>query len=375
MRILLLSEAASIHTQRWATALHERGVELAVFSLRDSNNDAYTKLGVPVISAASSAAGQSSLWAKLGYLTALGKLRRTIAAFRPDILHAHYATSYGLLGALAQFHPYIVSVWGADVYDFPHTAPLGEHLLRYVFRKADRVLSTSNVMAKEAAKYTSKPFGVTPFGVDTSLFRPVHDVEPDLNLFGCVKALRKKYGIDVLLRAFSELVGNNPARSLRLEIAGDGEDRAQLEALAQELDIAERVTFKGFVPNGSLPTFYSRYLVSVFPSVLDSESFGVVAVESMSCECPVIASDVDGFRETVDDGNTGILVARGEPHALAQAMQRFIDDPDMRSAMGKSGRARVEQLYRWQDNVETMLELYRSTLRLPQSEADGASRK
>ena len=56
-------------------------------------------------------------------------------------------------------------------------------------------------------------------------------------------------------------------------------------------------------------------------------------------------------------------------------MQRFIDDPDMRSTMGKRGRARVEQLYRWQNNVETMLEIYHSTLRQPQSHADGVGRK
>lgn len=355
LRVLLLAELGSIHSYRWAKALAAKGVEVAIFSRSWGGEERYRQAGIRIYSAGIVPGG---LISKVQYVLSVRKVRQAIRDFKPHILHAHYAATYGILGAFAGKHPYVVSVWGGDVYDFPLKGWLHRWVIKHVFRKADRLLSTSHVMAKRAAAYTNKRFTITPFGVDLQTFTVNRRGGVVYDLIGTVKALTPKYGIDVLIRAFALCVARNPARELHLQIAGDGPERKALEQLAETLGIAERVQFLGFVENGELPTLYSRFLVAVFPSVLASESFGVVAVEAAACACPVVASDADGFTETVADGETGLIVPMHNVEKTAQAIQHFIDHPEERKRMGQNGRKRAESLYNWDENVATMLGVY-----------------
>ena len=292
------------------------------------------------------------------YLFVLRRLKQKIKGFEPDIVHAHYASSYGLFGALSGFHPYIVSVWGSDVYDFPNSNWLSGKILKYALKKADYTLSTSHVMAEETHKYTRKEIEVTPFGVDTELFKPMNIPKSEEFVIGNVKTLRPKYGIDVLIRAVALVIKHNPEKKIRLEIYGDGPQKEELFQLTKSLGITDKVQFKGFVQNEKLPEIYNSVSVSVSVSVLNSESFGVVAVEAMACECPVITSDADGFTEVVKDGETGLIVPKRDVEATANAIQQFIDRPKLREQMGKKGRERVLELYDWKKNVDTMVEIY-----------------
>ena len=88
----------------------------------------------------------------------------------PDILHAHFATSYALVAALAGFHPFIVSVWGSDIYLYPQKSRLNRAVVEYSLHKADKILSTSNVMAKECRKYTGKPIEIIERDTDRDNF-------------------------------------------------------------------------------------------------------------------------------------------------------------------------------------------------------------
>lgn len=362
MRILMMSEAASVHTWRWAVALQAQGLEVGLYSFDTSHAPAYRECGIEVYPAGVSLAGPRSLWGKWRYLRTIPALRRAIRQFRPHLVHAHFATHHGLLAALSGFHPFVLSVWGSDVYTLPRTIPLGRPLLRYTLRRADRLLSTSHAMAREAAKYTDKPFVITPFGVDTSLFHPVNGIERDPHLFGCTKSLEPAYGHEVLLQAFAHCVQRNPERPLRLELAGTGSLLERLQALAHELGIAERVSFLGYLPNGQLPQLYSRWVAAVFPTVVH-ESFGVVAVEAMACGCPVVATECDGFQEVLRHGDTGYLVPQHDVEALASAMQCLLDAPAAeRARMGQCGIERVRRLFQWQDSVQAVIREYTSLL-------------
>lgn len=356
----MLSEVNSIHTKRWVKSLAEEGIEIVLFSLSPNRSDWYDDLpNVRVVCASRDAKG--SFLSKFGYLTVVPKIKKLIKEINPDIVHAHYASSYGLLGALVKTHiPYIVSVWGSDVYDFPNITPFGKQIIKFNLRKADNILSTSHVMAKETKKYTDKPIQITPFGVDTDLFKPLDTPESDEFVVGNVKTLRPKYGIDVLIRAVDIVIKNNPDRKIRLEIYGEGPQKDELVELTESLGIKDKVSFKGFVQNCQLPEIYNSVSVSV--SVSNSESFGVVAVEAMACGCPVITSDADGFTEVVVDGKTGIIVPKRDIKATSAAIQKFIDNPDLRDTMGKAGRKRVISLYDWNNNVDKMVDIYQRIL-------------
>jgi glycosyltransferase involved in cell wall biosynthesis len=367
MRIFILSDTDNIHTKRWISSLSQRGIEIFLFGL--SSNDINYYAQFPNITVAKTGYTnnikniiKNGTFQKLTYLKAIKEIREHIKDFRPNILHAHYASSYGLLGALTGFHPYIISVWGSDVYDFPNVSWIHKQILKYNLSKADKILSTSHVMSKETQKYTAKSIQITPFGVDLSLFKKqcMELQNDDTFVVGNVKTLAPKYGIDVLIKAFKLVMDNNPDKKIRLEIVGEGPDKEKLQQLTKDLNIAEHVVFRGRIENHLLPAVYNA--VSVFVSVSDSESFGVVAVEAMACECPVVVSDADGFREVVVDEKTGFLVPKRNVIATAEAIQKFIDDNTLRDKMGKKGRKRVKKLYDWEDNVDTMLKVYNKIL-------------
>ena len=96
-----------------------------------------------------------------------------IKKFEPQLIHAHYASSYGLLGYLTGFHPFVLSTWGSDILDFPNRNRINKWLLKKVIHSADQICSTSKVMAYSISKMTSHNHIKTiPFGVDTQRFIP-----------------------------------------------------------------------------------------------------------------------------------------------------------------------------------------------------------
>ncbi|MDR2407384.1 MAG: glycosyltransferase [Bacteroidales bacterium] len=364
MRVFILSDPNCVHTKRWVSSLSKHDIEIFLFGLNKFDSSFYSQysnISVYAIDMISNLNNRvaNGTFEKLKYLKMLKILKRKIKEFQPDILHAHYATSYGLLGALMNFHPYIISVWGSDVYDFPKVSFIHRCILKYNLKKADKILSTSHIMAKETHKYTDKPIEITPFGVDISLFKKKNISRIDNKIvIGNVKTLSPKYGIDILIKSFKIVLDKNPELDLVLNIIGEGEEKENLINLCESLNISGKVSFLGKIENKLLPDYYNSFLVSVSVSVSDSESFGVVAVESMACECPVVVSDADGFTEVVLNNETGFIVPKKDVEATSEAIQKFIDDNTLRDTMGKKGRERVEKLYNWEYNVNQMIDIY-----------------
>src|SRR6185312_3422834 len=167
------------------------------------------------------------------YFLAASETRRLIEHIKPSLLHAHYATGYGTLGRLSKFRPYVVSVWGSDVFDFPRTSALHRHLVKLNLNYADHVCSTSHVMARETHELCDRPITVTPFGVDCSAFtRRNRQILTGDFVIGTVKKLEPKYGIEYLIRGFALLNKRySGPRRLRLVIAGQGSLTKSLQKL------------------------------------------------------------------------------------------------------------------------------------------------
>ncbi len=350
MRLVLLADAGSPHTAKWAREFAKRGWDVHVISLRMG--------GIPDVEVHTLL---PMLPGKLGYLTVAKQVKELVYSLQPDILHAHYATSYGLLGAMTEYHPFVVSVWGSDVYDFPRQGPIQKALLKRNLAKADAISSTSHAMAHVTMRYAGDaPIEVIPFGVDLGVFTPGE--EPEIPTIGCAKLLEPKYGQEVLIRALRIIVERDPNRPLRLMLAGDGSTRNHLETLARDLAMANRTHFLGHVPHDEIPRFMRGLTLFAMPSVEESESFGVAAVEAASCGLPVVASWVGGIGEVVLDEVTGLLVPPNDPVMLADALERLLDDASLRAEMGANGRALVRKAYDWTKNADQMEALYHTVM-------------
>jgi glycosyltransferase involved in cell wall biosynthesis len=352
MRICLLADAQSIHTRRWLAFFAGRGHEVHVVSFRPATSSAGHIY----------AYNWGKRLGKLRYLLYMGRIRRLVRRLRPQIVHAHHATSYGLAGALTDCHPFLIHTWGRDVLDFPQRSRLYRRLLRFNLGRADVITTTSRVMAEaaEALMRPGTPVHVIPFGADLHLFRPRPTPKPPGApvVIGTVKALEKLYGVDHLLRAFADV----PRRGfdLRLTIVGDGSQRMALETLAQELGIEGLVRFMGRVPHQELPAYLQQMDVFVMPSL--QESFGVAAVEAAAVGLPIVASDVGGLPEVVVQGETGFLVPPADVDALTGRLAQLISDSTLRCRMGEAGRAYAITQYDWRANAAQMERLYQSLI-------------
>jgi glycosyltransferase involved in cell wall biosynthesis len=151
----------------------------------------------------------------------------------------------------------------------------------------------------------------------------------------CMGRLTRQKRVDVLLRAMPSVLREFP--DARLDIVGQGPDRARLERLAWSLNLAYQVRFHGYVPGPARDQLAARAWVAVCPSSF--EGWGVTAVEASARGLPVVASNVHGLRDSVRDGETGLLVPVDDPTAFARALCTLIGDQEARERMGVAGRA------------------------------------
>lgn len=361
MRILFLSDLNNVHTKKWVAGFSKRGCIVCAFGLAKVEGDFYKDLkNVSVESLTFTELGDKSTFSKIQYLKVVQRLKKIYKEFKPDIVHSHYATSYGLLGSFVKHEPYLISVWGFDVYEFPNASPIHKAILKRNLRKATHLFSTSHDMAEETKKYTNKKIDVIPFGVDTQLFKPIKQEESKAYTIGIVKTLEENYGIDYLIKSFARICVKYPKKQLKLLIVGRGREEANLKKLANDLGITDKVEFAGFVDNSLIPTLLNQMNIVVIPSFI--ESFGVAAVEASACEIPVIASNVDGLPEVVIDGETGLLCEPGNVKSITDKIDQLIKNPKMAKLMGENGRKFVLEHYDWEKNVDNQILHYKEIL-------------
>ena len=292
--------------------------------------------------------------------------------FSYDLVHSHYWMS-GWVGQT------LGECWNAPHVVMFHTLAeaknrhhLGEREPKYriagervVARGADAVIAASEserqTLIEEYAVAPSR-VSVIPCGVDTEMFRPTDareartslGLDPDVPVLLFIGRIEPLKGIDVLIRAVAQLDGHFQL----LVVGGDEKDAMrihELHTLAEEMGILGRVVFAGAVPHEELARYYNAASICVMPSYY--ESFGLVALESMACGVPVIASRVGGLKETVRDGQTGYLVPWRCPEPFAERLDLLLTNEPLRHSLGEEARE-VAQRYRWPVIAARVEDLY-----------------
>jgi D-inositol-3-phosphate glycosyltransferase len=241
---------------------------------------------------------------------------------------------------------------------------------RDVVSNCQRIIATTEREKEELIHhYGAWPDKVStvPCGVNMEIFQPIDKLTArrklglaDDKILLFVGRIDPLKGIELLLKAVSHL---RNIKGLRLVIIGGGEDSQpeidRLQRLAGELDIADTVSFRGLVKHDELPHFYSAADVCVIPSYY--ESFGLVAVESLACGTPVVATDVGNLKNIIHQGENGYLVADNNPLGLAQKIDLMLSKPDFDVDSSGKIRASVSR-YSWPNIAEAIIEEFRSVL-------------
>lgn len=325
--------------EAWLVALaaeaRRRGHQLDLFGVDPVHADVAERLGELGVR-----------WAHVDTLKrpALRSARRLAQAY--DVLHVNLFAPRTRIALIAQ------AAWPARVIYTLHLAvtdpdgpppPLSRRVLdRLSLRRVSAVVSVSEYVSRQAVAR----FGllgrthVIYNGVDSKRFTPPAETRrPDgpLRLFAAGN-LHPIKGLHHLLHALAQL----PRESVRLAIAGDGEEQGRLRDLAAALDLGGRVEFLGL--RNDIPQLLRESDVFVHLVVVP-EAFGFAIAEAMASGRAVVASGTGGIPELIRDGVSGLLVPPGKPDALAAALRRFVDEPALRARLGAAARAEVERRF------------------------------
>jgi glycosyltransferase involved in cell wall biosynthesis len=244
-----------------------------------------------------------------------------------DLLHAHWLPAGWVAARTGR--PYVVQVWGTDV-ELARRAP---RLARGILLGARLVIAASSALAESARELGATEVQVIPSGVELPDEVGKEASPPEVLYAG---RLSPEKGILELVEA---------ASGLNLVVAGDGPLRDRVPGA------------RGFVPHDELDRLYARAAVVACPS--RREGFGVACLEAMAHGRPVVATSVGGLRDLVVDGKTGLLVPPGDVSALRSALERLLEDADLRRALGAAARERARMRFSWDKVAEATVAAYK----------------
>lgn len=302
---------------------------------------------------------------------ALVGLVRSLRRLRPDLVHTHTAKA-GALGRLAALtvrpRPIIVHTYHGHVlegYFGPAVTYAYRIIERLLARITDRLIAVSNATVDDLVRLKVAPrdrFVVIPLGFDLNDLlaipmspddgaRREFGIEPNDVVLTFVGRLVPIKRVDVLLRAFARALKTTSV--LRLLVVGDGELRQDMESLASQLGVAERVSFLGF--RFDLTTIARATDVAVLSS--DNEGTPVALIEAAAAGRPAVATEVGGVSDIVD-ATTGRTIPARDDSAMADAIAELAGDGELRRTLGEAARERVRKRYEAERLVSDVARLY-----------------
>jgi len=364
MRICYIANGGSIHTQRWVNYFAKRGHEVHLISTMPTSGRGYAK-GVQLHLLVRL---MPRIWPVTRYFSGLlwlAQVRRLVRKIKPDILHAHYITVYGCLGAVSGFHPFVVSAWGSDVLIEPRQNFFLKAITEYALKGANMVICDAEHIVEELVKQGApqEKTELIYFGTDTSKFKPGQkstNLKERLGILDSavvisLRSLKPTYNIESLLKAIPLVLEAVP--EAKFIIAGDGDQRQYLENLAMSLGVLDSIRFIGMIPNDELPQYLTSSDVYVSTSLSDA-GLSASTAEAMACGLPVIITDFGDNRKWVEDGVNGFIVPLRNPGALASRIIYLLRNEDERVKFGQANRRIIEETNNYETEMGKVEKIY-----------------
>lgn len=365
-RILYLTQAGTVHDERFLVKLRDRGFPALYVSLaRDGN------LNVPGLPCHSLGLSQGGgvghmMHRYLGSVIAVPRLRKLIREFKPDIIHSGFVTTAGVVAALSGFRPILSMPWGSDILLQPQTSVFRRKLAQFVLRRADLITCDAEAVKArilDLAPRSPDEVVVFPWGIDVTRFRPDPALRAatrrelaleNAEVLVTTRSLAPIYGIEDYIRCLPEVFKARPA-AVSLVI-GDGPLRTHLESLTASLGLSPRVRFLGRVANADLPRYLNAADLYVSPSYSDGTSLSLL--EAMACALPVVVTDIPAILEWVTDGTHGRVVPIRNTHELKKAVVALLSDSTLCQRAALENRRVIEHRADWDRNFAKLEAMY-----------------
>ncbi|HNS26216.1 MAG TPA: glycosyltransferase family 4 protein, partial [Methanobacteriaceae archaeon] len=239
--------------------------------------------------------------------------------------------------------------------------------LNYVLKTAAKIIITQPGYLQSSshlAKYRDK-IEVIPNGVDVEKFQPKqasgNEDKSTIFFLSVLDEFHKYKGLDYLLEALKIVKNNVP--DVKLIVGGKGVLLDHHQEMAASLGLKDNVEFAGFIPDEEIADYYSQASVFVLPSISSlQEGFGIVALEALACQTPVVTTDIVGVAHDLKQIKGGIVIPPRDTHKLADAITQILSDAQMQKEMGQRGRKLVQEKYTWKVVASSMEKVYKEIL-------------
>ncbi|MGA8942228.1 MAG: glycosyltransferase family 4 protein [Thermoactinomyces sp.] len=298
-------------------------------------------------------------------------LREIHKEFPFELIHCHTIFPDGYAGGELKKEwgvPLVSTIHGSDIMLYPYRKPSIHEQTVQALKASDLVITVSKRLQEEAGKLYPEANTVTIYnGFDPERFRPRNrlqireklGLDPRKKLILFIGNLYPVKGIHYLLEAFAEVRKLN--RDILLYLVGDGPLRSELEQNANELGISEAVDFLGRKPYAEIPDWISSADITVLTSL--SEGLPSILLESMGCGRAMVATDVGGIGEILQDGKTGLLAPAGDSGQIARCLQKIlVDEPSLVTTMGENAY-QASRALTWRENARQTLQCYTKLLK------------
>jgi len=293
-------------------------------------------------------------------------------ARKSNIIHVHWPIA-GLVGMLFKKFfgkKYVVTVYGVEVYVGKFT-----FLIKSILKNADYIICISDyTRSRTPIRRAENSECVISLGIDHVRFnRTVRNESPREKLgisdtekiiFSIGRLIERK-GFPYLIKAMEIVCGKEP--DAKLIIGGKGPEKDELVDLIHELKLEQNVKMAGYISNELLPYYYASADVFVIPSIIDSggdtEGLGLVTVEAMACETPVIGTNVGGITDVIDDGETGFLVEQKNPEEIAEKIISYLENPEKARQFALAGAKKAREVFNWETYTRKTIEIYEKILK------------
>jgi|WetSurMetagenome_2_1015567.scaffolds.fasta_scaffold18716_5 L-malate glycosyltransferase len=341
MILLLIADARSIHTQRWAEYFTQKGHEVHLITYDPMNRVIKGVIEHVIL----------SRWNNL-YLSFIPRsfaIKKLVKKIKPDLVHAHFISKYGFHLLDLRFKPSIVSAWGDDVLILPQKS----WLIRYYTKKVLSFVDLIYTVSQDIRNHIIMDFEISankihflPFGVDTDLFAPVEGGKAadrkTIEIFSN-RGFFPVYDSETLVKGFA--LAYQKDKRLRLTLKGDGPDEEKVRNLVTSLGISDVVLFKQKNQYCKVPQDYRN--ADIFVTTSRSDGTPVSILEAMASGLPCIATNVGGIPEWIKDKETGLLIFPGSPEQLAEKIILLALNPQLCSELGNSAREKIKKDGQW----------------------------
>jgi glycosyltransferase involved in cell wall biosynthesis len=302
----------------------------------------------------------------LRYALSLLRVRRILRRLKPDLLHTHFLTGYGYWGVFSGYRPFMLTVWGDDVYVTPHETPLKHWLARKALRAADWVTGDSRDIVDACIRLGSDPARsqVVQWGVDFRDFHPgvtgnVRErlgIPPEAPVVLSTRSFTQAYyNIDVAIDSIEKVRSRFP-NVVYIVAGNEGSDEA-VRARARDRGVEAHCRFVGRIPHAELPAWLCA--AQVFVTVPSVDATAVSLLEAMATGSAIVASDLPSAAEWIRDGVSGLLVPPRDVAALSDAVIGFLANPGLREACGAKALEIVRASADHLKNMEEVDRIYR----------------